>query len=72
MCKEYLGGADLDPEYDNTAKLPIFFSHTPNGASIRQFQHFDQKFYEPKNDPSSGCSISGITVISESTVRTRH
>ena len=50
MCKEYLGGADLDPEYENTAKLPIFFSHTPNGASIRQFQHFDQKFYEPKND----------------------
>lgn len=51
FCKQYLAGADLDPVYDNTAKLPIFFSHTPNGASIRQFQHFAQMFYERKSDP---------------------
>lgn len=52
MCKEYPGGADLDPEYDNTAKLPIFFSHTPNGASIRQIPALRSNVLRAKERPS--------------------
>lgn len=51
MCVQFLNGGDLDPVYDNTKRLPIFFAHSPNGASVRCFQHFAQMFYEPKSDP---------------------
>lgn len=51
MCKQFLGGGDLDPVYDNTKRLNIFFAHTPNGASVRCFQHFSQMFSEAKSNP---------------------
>lgn len=51
MCKSLLNGGDMEPEYDNLAKLPLFFSHSPNGASVRCFQHFAQMFSESKTDP---------------------
>jgi len=51
MCKQFLAGGDLDPVYDNTKRLNIFLSHSPNGASVRVFQHFAQMFYQPKSDP---------------------
>jgi pimeloyl-ACP methyl ester carboxylesterase len=51
VCKQFLAGSDLDPHYDNTAKLNVFFKHTPNGASVRVFKHFAQMFGEPKSQP---------------------
>jgi len=51
ICKYYLNGGDLDPTYDNTAKLNIFFTHTPCGASVRQFQHYVQLYDQKKSDP---------------------
>jgi pimeloyl-ACP methyl ester carboxylesterase len=52
VCKQYLAGADLDPHYDNTDRLNIFFQHAPNGASVRVFKHYAQMFSEPKSNPS--------------------
>lgn len=51
MCEQFLSGGDLDPVYDNTKRLNVFFKHSPNGASVRCFQHFAQMFNEPKSNP---------------------
>ena len=51
FCVKILSGADLEPSYDNTNRLNVFFAHSPNGASVRGFQHFTQMFNEPKTQP---------------------